>query len=294
MSYDDKKVNEQVHKLIKKALSVDVSNIDCRDALGVYNLKKNTIYLWEGLRRQGWIKKNQNESKSLSFDAFCKKMVYLSEDTVNALVFKTSRDNDLTLVNDEWVKMFNNLTNAGLVGKLFKYFLFGEDPEEIDGAVELQFNPPKLIPEILKQILDKTNDADYQKCYDRVMKTLNKSEAKLLEEKFPVQTFSSTGRVPDHYPMFALRNIKVERWNGLGMLNNHWVHYMRNVKDEHFKFKAQRSTSRNVKYVYHCGCSMCKPVKKGSKKEIGQLWKQTLKDAEWAFDYEHDYDEEDY
>lgn len=235
------KINENINKLIRKAQTIDTCSSNIKDILGVYVFKDKTIYLWDNLKIKGFINKNNN-----SFDEFCKKTLYLSAGTLSYLTGQY-KDGSRYAIDSSYEKLFDDLTNKRIITKLFKYYLYNEDPELGDADDIYYFDPPMSVPDILKSIYEKTNDTTYLDLYNKIMKKLNNHQQKDLDEKYKPQIFKSMSQVPDEYPIYALRNLSLKQWTCMGFFHDihnvksHYYDYMRSVKDQKQKYKSQIS-----------------------------------------------------
>jgi hypothetical protein len=130
------------------------------------------------------------------------------------------------------------------------------------------------------------------------MKKLNASEAKLLETKYRPQNFFSTEKIPEEYPMFALRNISVSTWSAKSDLMSHYSEYMRGKRNARIKFKEKRSSKtmpldvRNMYQGNNCRCCRCYDVADVKEKMLDL--KQLVKDGAWAQTCVHDPFQDDY
>ncbi|AYV84963.1 MAG: hypothetical protein Satyrvirus1_49 [Satyrvirus sp.] len=254
----DAKENILFEKHIKKSLSIDTSNSNVADALGILSHVRSII-LWDFNSTEKLTTKKQ----TINFGDFCGKILYMSVDTINDLL-KRSQDNVIYTNDSLCTKVFEELTNEVLVKKLLRYFLYGENPEtsrEVDIHI---FDPPKNIPDILKDIEKENKNFHYY--YHKIMKTPNKREQETLQ-KYQPTTFKNMKQVPETYPPYSLRTISLENWDSLSFtylmaLCDSYVKYRKNGK---FKFKSEKISkiSRiNDPYFYigkcDCDCKWCK------------------------------------
>ncbi len=133
-------------------------------------------------------------------------MIYFSQNTVNNLFVKNKKGVQV-INNDNCIKLFNSLTNTAIVTKIFKYFLYNEDPEIGDLLQIHYFETPQLIPNILTQIHDKNKDYLYIYIYDKIMKKLNSQKYEDFLTKYPPMVFNSIAAIPPEYPIYILSEI---------------------------------------------------------------------------------------
>jgi hypothetical protein len=92
-----------------------------------------------------------------------------------------------------------------------------------------QFDPPKSIPEVLKWIATQNVPIsemiitgrsgkivppliNLRPLYNKITRELSPAEQQRLDMKYPLATFQNIRRVPQQYPIWALRNVRVESW----------------------------------------------------------------------------------
>jgi hypothetical protein len=282
--YELEKEQNEIDNLCKKALSIDTTNASINDILGVY-FPGGSIYLWDLLREKGFINKSGN-----SFNEFCNKIVYLDEYAIpfpymhpNIIkrIYKKDKKklrrvkkkksngqikNDyeikeeerlLDLIfNEQLSNVFNNLTNKTSSTKIFKYFMYNEDPEIVNTTI-YNFKEPQLVTNILKYFYAQTSDNKFINRYQIIMKDLNANEREQLDTKYKDTLFDKVSNVPDRYPMFAFRNIYVKQWsNGdIGLIDDHARDYFNSKINQKFKYKSriqEKEPDWDSRYHYNC------------------------------------------
>jgi hypothetical protein len=104
-----------------------------------------------------------------------------------------------------------------------KKMFYESSPEEDDKIAFLRkekcklnfiFETARSIPDILVLLMkvDPDNLKLYQRILNHIMIELNKSQQRLIEEKYKPYTFKSMESVPRSFPTFALRNVYLFRW----------------------------------------------------------------------------------
>jgi len=230
--------NEKAIKLLKKAQTIETSPLNSKDVLGLYVKYRKIFYPWDNLKIGNFITKGDND-----FNGFCRKVLYFSTGMIRDLVIYT-KDKQPTIWNEKCNKLFNELSDRTIITKLFRYFLYNEDPE-LHGTQDIfYFDTPTTVPDILMYFYGKTNDNQYVDLYNKVMKKLNAHQMNDLESKYKPIVFKSMQKVPPEYPIYALRNVRLEQWklsgynNDLYNVKDQYFYYMRTVKNEKQKFRA--------------------------------------------------------
>jgi hypothetical protein len=235
---ENTELSNSIHKFMKKAIKMDTVNDDITNVLGAYDHKKKTIYLWNDLPQKH------------NFDKFCKQMLFFSDEITDDLTSysKNARTHSFTIKN--FTNVLNNLSNIVIINKLFKYYLYGENPELANINTETcYYEQPKLVSDILMEFYEKTNDDEYMYLYKLIMKKINKHQQDTLKTKYPVTIVKSIASITD-YPFYAFRNIYVERWTNGGInddkFNIRYAYdtYMECVKNQKYKYKVSKSDKR--------------------------------------------------
>ena len=230
--------NEKIFKLLRKVPLIDTSINNSKNVLGLYTYYRQLIYLWEE-NLGNFISKSGND-----FDSFCKKLVYFSESDIISLFVRTKDKIDIICE-----KLFNEISGKTVVMKLFKYFLYNENPEfGLIGEEEIiTFDEPTSIPDILQYLYQQDNNNFYLDLYNKIMKKLNAHQLKELESKYQPIVFTSIAQIPQEYPFFALKNIYVTQWSWRGYKNDYnkikqfYNTYMQSVKNSKYKHKSMVS-----------------------------------------------------
>jgi len=80
-----------------------------------------------------------------------------------------------------------------------------------------QFERAKTIPEVLEWLragAHRTHrNLDWTRIAAEVERPLSRAEREALDRKWPAATFLNIRRVPESYPSWALRNVRVETWS---------------------------------------------------------------------------------
>lgn len=222
------------NKFLKKSLLVDTTMTDIPNVLGLYLFENKSINLWDHLKIDGIVSKEQNK-----FEEFCKKILYLSIDSINSLMSKNI-DKTLFVREEACLNMFNTLSDKTIVGKILGYYFYNENPEFVYDSRAQEFNPPKSIPDILKYMKEKYNDNHCLDMYNKIMKKLNNHEQKNLAEKYPAITFNSCEKIPEEYPIYSLRNVYIKYWehNDVSRLKYMYFEQRLAIKNNKYKYKS--------------------------------------------------------
>lgn len=194
-------------KQIKRALSVDTSVTDVREALGVYPLGQ-VIYLWDSLKFAGFISKGTND-----LDGLYKKILFFSEHTIYNLFVRDKEKKEMVICNDYVKRFFEQLSNKNIINKLFRYHLYSIDPEIGNRNIVYVFDEPKSLPEILMAVYEKTQEENYLQMHREITKPLSKKQEDELVNKYIKVVVNSLEGLLETYPNYALRNVYMNKWN---------------------------------------------------------------------------------
>ena len=165
------------------------------------------------------------------------------------------------------------LANEHLVGRLLRFYMFGEPLMEPKGEI-LEFEEPKTFVEVLTEHYDFTKNFYARFCHQLLTRKLKKSQEERLEEyEFVI---SSLEGVPDNYPIFALRALRIRSWmtnRSVNML--YWMLRDRKDIESHDKYKLQvkKTGKTNTKlefqrYHYKYDYMYSKPARKLGTKDL--------------------------
>ena len=265
--------------LLRAAMRVDTLNCDVQQTLAYSAGAAGPLYLWDALVPE--------HARRRDFASFCKSLVYFSRDvfllnsvppaprwwsrTRKALyrwqvaTQSDDEDNEDTESDPRRAiapneigsrRFFCALSDVARVRSLLRYHLYGEDPET-HASVQtlLRFEEPACVPDVLQLLHDKYPDEKYLALKAKVARELSAHQQELLDTRYPPAVFRNLRRVPQEYPVWALRNVFVREWIQGGALCDGGACDMRNgdvmARDAKYRFRSERS-GRPVAYDQFC------------------------------------------
>ena len=249
---------------LKKAMKVETGDAALpKDFLVCCSENKN-IHLWEKIKDAGFLPKT-NVGK-LNFTSFCNKIILF-----NTVAARNAASSD---------QCFNNLIDHETVKLILRYFLYGtlSSPE-----TKLEFDSPKLLPEVLREMYEDSGKEDYKNALTSVMRKLNKRQQLELETKYKPTIFRDLLQVEKHYPVWALRSVLVRKWEPrhLSCIADHSSRLWGKGYDR-LKYRRETCDKPGLIDIYsqgcpfNCGGGCGKCFKQWKRKEQKQ---QKLKDA---------------
>ncbi|AYV76629.1 MAG: hypothetical protein Terrestrivirus10_13 [Terrestrivirus sp.] len=324
----DSERNKQIRNLIKKILTIDTSNGNVKNTIGVLGDGNSSNFsTWSDLEKKGFIEKWDN-----SIDGFFNRIIYFSINSVNSLLHvvrntKKNKNKFCTVKINEsaFVSFFDSISKIDLATRIMNMYLFGNDyTDQVNsdnGPIILKFDVPKSIPEILKQLIDEENEcidrtiirAKVNLMYHKLVKTPSNKQKELLETKYKPTVLSNATDIPNFIPYFALRNIYLDhftlkvnsndRIGGGGMYTDldHVIDVfdesIRNLKDQKYKFISnKREATIHTFRQYGCSCFWCRNPRYKPMKDINMANNDEIEDGKYIFehpnseDYETEFD----
>jgi hypothetical protein len=320
--------NKQITNLIKKVMTIDTSNGNAKNTIGIFGDGNSSNFsVWSDLEKKGFIEKWDN-----SIDGFFNRIIYFSINSINSLlhVVRNTKKNKkkfctVKINESAFSSFFDGISKIDLATRILSTYLFGNDyADQVSShndPVILEFDVPKSIPEILKQLIDEENECidravirtKVNLMYHKLTKTPSNKQKELLETKYKPTVFSNVTDIPNFIPYFALRNIyfdhfilKVnsnDRIGGGGMHTDmdHIIDVfdesIRNLKDQKYKFISnKREGAIHTFRQYGCSCFWCRNPRYKSMKDITLANNDEIEDGKFIFehpnseDYETEFD----